>query len=154
MKQLLTYIAATLALLVFAATQTATAQGGGHGGFSPEKFQADLEEYITKEAGLTPREAAAVFPIYRELGQKQRERMDQIRRLSMIKGDNEAECAKSIRACDKLDIEIKQLDQTYHAKMIKVTSAQKVFRMLRAEMMFHRRALRKFNDKKGRGGKK
>ena len=33
--------------------------------FSPEKFQADLEQYITNESGFTTEEAAKFFPIYR-----------------------------------------------------------------------------------------
>ena len=40
--------------------------------FSPEKFQADLEQYITNEAGFTPEEAAKFFPLYREMQKKQR----------------------------------------------------------------------------------
>ena len=33
--------------------------------FSPEKFQAEMEQFITKEAGLTAEEGAKFFPIYR-----------------------------------------------------------------------------------------
>ena len=35
--------------------------------FSPEKFQADLENFITNEAGLTAEEASKFFPLYREM---------------------------------------------------------------------------------------
>lgn len=121
---------------------------GGHGGFSPEKFQADLEGFITRDAGLSPKEAAAVFPIYRELGEKQRHLMDKMRRASQVDPCNEAACAKSIRDCDKLDVDMKKLQQNYHAKMVQATSAQKVWRILQAEMKFHRRALRAFGDKR------
>ena len=40
--------------------------------FDPQRFQADLEQFITREAGLTPMEAAAFFPVYREMLNKQR----------------------------------------------------------------------------------
>ena len=40
--------------------------------FSPEKFQADLEQFITNEANLTPEESKKFFPLYREMQQKQR----------------------------------------------------------------------------------
>ena len=33
--------------------------------FSPEKFQADMEQFITQEACLTPEEAAKFFPLLR-----------------------------------------------------------------------------------------
>ena len=39
--------------------------------FDPAKFQADLEQFITMEAALTPQEAADFFPLYREMRKKQ-----------------------------------------------------------------------------------
>ena len=33
-----------------------------HHHFNPAQFQAELEQFITSEAGLTPKEAAAFFP--------------------------------------------------------------------------------------------
>ena len=38
--------------------------------FSPEKFDAELQEFITNEAKLTPQEAAKFFPIYMEMQNK------------------------------------------------------------------------------------
>ena len=32
--------------------------------FSPEKFKADMEQFIVKEACLTPEESAKFFPVY------------------------------------------------------------------------------------------
>ena len=40
--------------------------------FSPEKFQADLEAYITREAHFDQQEAAKYFPLLREMQAKQR----------------------------------------------------------------------------------
>ena len=40
--------------------------------FSPEKFEADLAEYITKEAKLSDEEASKYFPLLREMHKKQR----------------------------------------------------------------------------------
>ena len=37
-------------------------QGRGH--FDPVKFRKDLEDYIAKEAGLTPEEAKKFFPVF------------------------------------------------------------------------------------------
>ena len=35
--------------------------------FSPEKFKADLQEFIVKEAKLTPQEAAKFLPLFGEM---------------------------------------------------------------------------------------
>ena len=40
--------------------------------FSPEKFKADMEQFIVKEACLTPEESAKFFPVYDEMQKKQR----------------------------------------------------------------------------------
>ena len=40
--------------------------------FSPEKFDAELQEFITAQAKLTPQEATKFFPIYKEMQGKQR----------------------------------------------------------------------------------
>ena len=38
--------------------------------FDPKRFEADLEQYITTHAALTPREAARFFPVYRQMMRK------------------------------------------------------------------------------------
>ena len=38
--------------------------------FSPEKFKADMEQFIVKEACLTPEESAKFFPVYDEMQKK------------------------------------------------------------------------------------
>ena len=40
--------------------------------FSPEKFQADLEDFIAKEAHFDQQDRAKYFPLMRELQAKQR----------------------------------------------------------------------------------
>ena len=40
--------------------------------FSPEKFDADMEEYIIRKANLDQQEAAKLFPIFKEMHKKQR----------------------------------------------------------------------------------
>ena len=51
--------------------------------FSPEKFEADLKAYITKEASLTPQEADRVYPVFCELREKQRVIYDKMRKMGM-----------------------------------------------------------------------
>jgi len=51
-------------------------------------------------------------------------------------------CAAAIRERDKLDIELKQLEQSYHKKMMQVLPASKVYDAIRAESQFHRRMMK------------
>lgn len=111
--------------------------------FDPQKFQADLEQFITTNAGLTPSEAAKFFPVYRQMGKKMRTIFDEMRRFHHVNPkDNEA-CAEAIRRQDELDIELKQLQQEYHARFILILPASKVLDVIKAEEKFHRQAFRK-----------
>ena len=109
--------------------------------FSPEKFQADLEQYITNEAGLTADEAAKFFPLYREMRQKQRKVYNQMHELFKLPKD-EASCKRAIQRRDQLEIELRQIAQTYHNMFLHVIPASKVLSTIVAEDKFHRRAFR------------
>ena len=86
--------------------------------FNPAKFEADLEQFITVNACLSPSQAASFFPVYRQMMKKQRALFDEMRRLRMINPkDNEA-CEEAIRKQDELDIQIKQLQQEYHGRFL------------------------------------
>ena len=121
--------------------------------FSPEKFQADLEQYITTEAGLTNDEAAKFFPLYREMQKKQRVVYNKIHELFKLPHD-EASCKRAIQRRDQLEIELKQIAQTYHNKFLRVIPASKVIGTIVAEDKFHRRAFRKFGQQRNRETKK
>lgn len=121
--------------------------------FSPEKFQADLEQYITTEAGLTNEEAAKFFLLYREMQQKQRVVYNKIHELFKLPHD-EASCKRAIQRRDQLEIELKQIAQTYHNKFLRVIPASKVIGTIVAEDKFHRRAFRKFGQQRNRETKK
>ena len=114
--------------------------------FSPEKFQADLEQYITTEAGLTNEEAAKFFPLYREMQQKQRVVYNKMHELFKLPHD-EASCKRAVQRRDQLEIELKQIAQTYHNKFLRVLPASKVIGTIVAEDKFHRRAFRKFGQR-------
>ena len=115
------------------------------GKFSPEKFQIDLEQFITKEACLTPQEAARFFPIYKEMMSKQRVVFDRQRRLGRLKPADEKGCEKAIRERDECDLDLKRIQQTYHNKFLSVISASKLYDVLNAEDRFHRQMLRGWN---------
>jgi hypothetical protein len=110
--------------------------------FSPEKYQADLEQYITKEACLTPQEASAFFPLFREMQKKQRALYNKMREDVRIKPADEAACKKMIQKRDQVELELKSIQQTYHNKFFSVMPASKVFDVIKAEDSYHRGLLR------------
>lgn len=111
--------------------------------FNPAKFEADLEQFITVNACLSPSQAASFFPVYRQMMKKQRALFDEMRRLRMIiPKDNEA-CEEAIRKQDELDIQIKQLQQEYHGRFLMMLPANKVLSIIKAEEKFHRQIFKK-----------
>ena len=111
--------------------------------FNPAKFEADLEQFITVNACLSPSQAASFFPVYRQMMKKQRALFDEMRRLRMINPkDNEA-CEEAIRKQDELDIQIKQLQQEYHGRFLMMLPANKALSIIKAEEKFHRQIFRK-----------
>ena len=110
--------------------------------FSPEKFEADLAAYITKEAKLTNEEAAKFFPLLREMHQKQRGLYKKMRNAGREKPTSEEGCANAISERDRLDIELKKLEQCYHKKMVQVLPASKVYDAIKAENQFHRQMMK------------
>ena len=110
--------------------------------FSPEKFQADLEQFITNEAGFTTEEAAQ---------QKQRAVYNKMRELFKAPSD-EASSKRAIQRRDQYEIELRSIQQTYHNKFLKVVSATKVYKSIIAEDQFHRRAFRNWGQGGHRGG--
>ena len=127
------------------------AQGQEQQKFSPEKFQAALEQFITSEAGLTTEESAKFFPLYREMQKKQRAVYNQMRELFNVPSD-EASSKRAIQRRDQLEMELKSIQQTYHNKFLKVVSATKVYKSIIAEDQFHRRAFRNWGQGHRNGG--
>lgn len=140
-----------LTLIVFGAAVFASAQDKNRSKFSPERFRADLEQFITKDACLTPTEASKFFPLYDEMGKKQRVIFDRMRQLGKNKPADEAGCRDVIKQRDQMDVELKKIQQTYHEKFLKVLPASKLFDVIRAEERFHRRMLKKSNASQTQG---
>ena len=78
-------------------------------GFNPKRFQQEMEQFITREAGLTPAEAARFFPIFNELQQKQRKLFDKMRFMRFVNTNDDAAAHKAIVEMDRLDLQIKKL---------------------------------------------
>ena len=116
--------------------------------FSPEKFQADLGQFITNEANLTPEESKKFFPLYREMQQKQRVVFKQMKDLGVNKPADEAACKKALEKRDELELEQKRIQQNYHKQFLNVLPASKVYDVIKAENHFHRTAFRKWRHQK------
>ena len=106
--------------------------------FDPAKFETELEQFITKEAGLTQQEATAFLPLYREMRSKQRVYFDEMRKLRGTDGTDDKKSREAIEKMDKNDLEIKGIQKNYHAKFLKVLPASKVLKAIKAEERFHR----------------
>ena len=51
---------------------------------------------------------------------------------------DEAGCKAMVEEYDKMNIELKQIEKCYHAKMMQEVSASKVYEIIKAEYRFHR----------------
>lgn len=111
--------------------------------FNPQRFEIDLEQYITAKAGLTPQEAAKFFPVYRKMNQKQRMLFDEMNFYRFVDLKDNKAAAKAVRRKDELDIEIRLLQQEYHNRFMTMLPAGKVMRILKAEEEFHREAFKR-----------
>lgn len=131
-----------LTVVLLALMQGAAAQNK-RGGFTPERFQAELEQYISKKACLTPKEASKFFPVYSEMLARQRTVHKKMRDLKRIKPASDSECRKNIKKRDELEIEIKEIQKVYHDKFMQILPARKVYDVLNAEDKFHRQMFKK-----------
>lgn len=113
--------------------------------FSPEKFDAELHQFITTEAKLTPEESAKFFPIYKEMQAKMRVIFEKQRDLGKTTPTDEASCLKAIKERDENDLEMKRIQKAYHEKFLKQLPASKVYAIIQAEDKFHRRMLKRWS---------
>ncbi len=129
-------------VLLFGLVFSLTVSAQGNKKFSPEKFEADMQAFITREANLTQQESDAFFPLLKEMQTKQRELYAKIRSLGKNRPADEKSFAAAVRQSDKLNIELRQIEQKYHQKMLQVVPASKVYDAIRAETRFHRQMMK------------
>jgi hypothetical protein len=113
--------------------------------FSPERFDAEIQQFIVQEAHLTPQESAKFFPVYKEMQRKQRAIYDRMRQMGKVKPQDEAGCQKAIQEHDNIEVELKRIQQTYHNKFLDILPASKVYDVIKAEDHFHRRMLKRWS---------
>lgn len=115
--------------------------------FDPVKFEADLEQFVIKEANITPAEQKEFLPIFREMRKKQVSLMEASRKNFGKKPSTEQEWEQSIKNHDAMEIEMKKIAQNFHLKAIKVIPASKVMKVIKAEECFHRQQFKQFAGK-------
>lgn len=132
-------------LLLFGASSLVTFAQRHHGkhDFDPAKFKAEMEQFITTEACLTPQEASQFFPLFNEMLRKERALFDQISTLQRVKPATEQGCAEAVRTRDMIEIQIKELQQQYHNRFLKLLPACKVYDAQRAQHRFHRQMFKR-----------
>ncbi len=108
--------------------------------FNPEKFKAELHQYIVTSANLTEKESTKLLPIYDEMISKQRTLHKQLRKLQSSTPQNNKSAKNTILEIDDLHMQIKQIEKKYHIKMLEVISAVKLNEVLKAERRFHKQS--------------
>lgn len=130
-------------LAVLVALTTLQLQAQDKRKFDPNRFQADLEQFITTEAGLNPRQAAVFFPLYRQMQNKQRMLFNKMRCYQHVDTRDQKASEKAIKECDLIDLQMKELQQEYHRKFLKILPAGVVLNIIRADEKFHRQAFQR-----------
>ena len=114
--------------------------------FSPEQFDAELQQFITVEAKLTPDEATKFFPLYWEMQKKQRALYAKQQLIAKEKPADDKGCRQVIKDRDEIDLELKRVQLNYHNKFMNVLSPGKVYDILSAEYKFHRHKMKQWRN--------
>lgn len=115
--------------------------------FNPELFKIQLHKYILEKVQLSNQEKIAFFPIYDQMLNKRRGIFMQLRAIYHTKPVSEQQAKALIAKSDKLEIELKHIEQTYHQQLLRVISARKLCYILKAERHFHRMIFLKIAEK-------
>lgn len=119
--------------------------------FDPKRFEMEMQQFIIREAGLTPAEAAKFFPLYDEMQRKQRMLFDEQRNYRFVDPKDDHAAYNAIKKMDDIDLQIKKLQQQYHQKFCKLLPATKVLQIMRADEKFHRQAFKRMVKRKNEG---
>lgn len=111
--------------------------------FDPVKFRAELHQYLITEVGLTPQEQKRFFPLYDEMRDKQRVLFEKQRAIRHQKPTTESACRSAITQKDNLELQIREIERTYHQKFLKTLPATRVYSILAAEERFHKHVFKK-----------
>lgn len=115
------------------------------GRLSREEFRAKKQAYISEQAGLTESEAERFFPLYTEM-------RDKIRKLNNAVSQSEKDLAQGKHSDNEYyqmmeriynnRIEADRLEKLYFYKFKQFLSGEKIYKIHKAEIDFHRRILK------------
>lgn len=111
--------------------------------FNPGEFDRQLEQFIIREAQLSPTQASAFFKEYNEMNKQTRRLFNKQKDIRHNKPQSEEACKKAIRDFDNNDIQIKQIQKRYHERFIRLLGASKTYDVMKAEQKFLRQSFRR-----------
>lgn len=119
--------------------------------FDVEAFRAEQEKIITHEAGLTPEEAKAFFPLYHEMNRKRFELVREERnQIKTITAGNNITADQYLKMVDtRLEVHSKEveIEKEYYTKFKKILPPEKLFKVSVAEMKMNREMLKNRDDR-------
>lgn len=116
--------------------------------FDLKAYNAELQAYVIKHAGITETEAQKFFAVYEEMRQEERKIFTKIGEGWKQKPTTEEECRKAILEKDKWEIQLKKIQQQYHLKMLNVLPATKIMPCLFFSEKFDRKKFREMSSRK------
>lgn len=118
--------------------------------FNPAKFRQELSAFVTREAGLSDREAKAFFPAFFEMKEK-------VRSLEHQKGRalrqaatghmSEKDCQRVLKGISALDKKVVRVEEQYTGRLSKIIGARKLVKVMSADRKFGRRMFRMMTKK-------
>ena len=150
----------TLLILLLAISLQGYSQGEkkeGHSPFDVEKFNAQKMAYLIQEVGITPEEAAQLFPLYNEMQEKRfkmmKETVDKMKALRKNPNPKNEECLSVLDELLNRQVCEANMEKSYYQKFKKILSPQKVLKLKQADFRFAHDMLRR-NDQRKPDGKK
>ena len=140
-KQIVLFVAM---LLLWTLAASAQSDQGRRHRFSPEEYVQKAKTYIIREAGLTPTEAAAFFPLYHKMKNQQRKLSREVGNLmrDAWRGNlSEEESLVLLNTLRDKEEDILELEEKYQKKFLKIVPASKLLKVKIAEKKFERKML-------------
>lgn len=122
---------------------------GAHEGerprLNPAEFKAKMQEFITRDAGLTDEEAAKFFPVFFQFQDAKRALNDKSWQL-IHQGDNddltESQYKSILDGITSNNLTVIKLEKMYNNRFHRVLSYKKLLRVRRSEVRFNRSLIR------------
>ncbi len=119
------------------------AQGWNHRSFDPVKFRNAMIQFVVDANHLTPAEKKAFVPVFEELLIKRQELFNELRKYRHLENASEKEYLDAVQQLDRIAVELKVVQQTYHKKLLKVLPARRVYQLMKAENEFNQRSIQR-----------